>query len=75
MADDVGSHEHGLLQHGRGKAIVNSKQSARIVGNISQRLNVAHIGQRIGWRLSKQNFCVRAHGSFPCSHIRLRHHR
>ena len=70
--DDVGPHRHRPLQAGRGKAVVHGKQRAGVVRQIGQGLDVAHLGQRVGRRLDKEQTRVGAQRSAPGTQIGLR---
>ena len=63
--DDVSPKQHRALQRRRGKAVVQRQQGAGVVGNIGQRLDVAHLGEGVGGRLGKQQPGVAAHRGLP----------
>ena len=51
---------HRALQRRRGKAVVDRQQRARVVREVGQRADVAHLGQRVGRRFGEQQLRVRA---------------
>ena len=73
MHDDVSPKQHRPLQRRRGKAVVQRQQGASVVGNIGQRLDIAHLGQGVGGGLGKQQPGVAAHGGLPGGGVGLRH--
>ena len=70
--DDVSAQVHWLLQRGRGKTVVHRQQGTGLVGHVSQRGDVTHLGQRIGRGLGKQQPGVGAYRLAPLVDIGLR---
>ena len=67
----VSTHLDGALQRGGAKAVVNSQQRTRAMGQFGQRTNVADIRQRIGRRLGKKQFRGGPNRGLPLRQIGL----